>query len=160
LDPRFKDLAFARGNDQSLAKAYVFSTVREARERLSTEEEDLSAESSVEEEMEGQTSLLANFFDAGKGRKQAKSSVDQEFSIYKALPLSDLDNACPLKWWRTHCSQFPSLALAARDLLATPASSAAVERLFSKVGLTLSDRRYALSAERLRHVIFASQSED
>ncbi|MEL7342680.1 MAG: hypothetical protein AAGM67_19505, partial [Bacteroidota bacterium] len=101
LDPRFKDLAFARGNDQSLAKAYVFSTVREARERLSTEEEDLSAESSVEEEMEGQTSLLANFFNAGKGRKQAKSSVDQEFSIYKSLPLSDLDNACPLKWWRT-----------------------------------------------------------
>ena len=46
-------------------------------------------------------------------------------------------------WWKDHQGEFPNVAVMARQYLGCPASSAAVERLFSQVGI-------AFSAERIR----------
>ena len=53
-------------------------------------------------------------------------------------------------WWRDHAEEFPNLAVMARQYLGCPASSAAVERLFSQVGIAFSAKRK--SAESATHL--------
>ncbi|WAR60489.1 hypothetical protein PtB15_9B428 [Puccinia triticina] len=63
--------------------------------------------------------------------KAGPSQEDDELKKYfdGAWPLSKKGN--PLKWWKTHQSEFPRLAMVARDVLACAGSSAMVERTFS-----------------------------
>ena len=69
------------------------------------------------------------------------ASLD-EMSEYLSLPQikSKKDQDTP-DWWLEHRDQFPNLEVMARQYLGCPASSAAVERLFSKVGVAYSAKR-------------------
>jgi hypothetical protein len=60
------------------------------------------------------------------------------------------DDSSLLSWWRTHRDEYPRMAAAARDYLAIPASSVAVERLFNSGRDMLGVRRNSLSAETMR----------
>lgn len=57
---------------------------------------------------------------------KTKSEID----LYEEEPL-ELENVCPLSYWRVNTEKFPLLSSLARVYLAPPASSAPVERLFS-----------------------------
>ena len=52
-----------------------------------------------------------------------------------------------IEWWRRHCSVFPNLSKMARQYLATPATSAGVERLFSAASFTFGDMAHAIKEE-------------
>ena len=58
-------------------------------------------------------------------------------------------------WWKTK-STWPKLQLMARQYLAVPATSAGVERLFSKASLTHGDLAEAMKEETLSFALFAS----
>ena len=60
-----------------------------------------------------------------------------------------------LNWWRDHADEFPNLAVMARQYLGCPASSAAVERLFSQVGIAFSSKRKSAHADTLESILFA-----
>ena len=52
-------------------------------------------------------------------------------------------------WWLEHQQQFPNLAVMARLYLGCPATSATVERLFSKNGIAFSAKRKSSEAATL-----------
>ena len=52
-------------------------------------------------------------------------------------------------------AQFPNLEVMARQYLGCPATSATVERLFSKVGVAFSDKRKSSEAKTLANIAFA-----
>ena len=58
-------------------------------------------------------------------------------------------------WWLEHRQQFPNLEVMAQQYLGCPATSATVERLFSKVGLAFSKLRTNSEAETLKALMFA-----
>eukprot|EP00952_Eustigmatos_sp_NYUAD-ZCMA_P010470 42881-Eustigmatos_ZCMA.PRE.1 len=60
----------------------------------------------------------------------------------------------PLAWWRIYRHQFPGLARLAMYYLCIPATSAAVERFFSGMGLTVSALRACLSSETLEALVY------
>ncbi|PLW29382.1 hypothetical protein PCASD_21340 [Puccinia coronata f. sp. avenae] len=62
--------------------------------------------------------------------KSIQAQQDEEIERYKsgAWPLNKTGD--PLLWWKTHETEFPHLALVAKDVLACAASSATVERTF------------------------------
>ena len=60
-----------------------------------------------------------------------------------------------LMWWKTK-STWPKLQLMARQYLAVPATSAGVERLFSKASLAHGDLAKAMKEETLSFALFAS----
>ena len=66
----------------------------------------------------------------------------------------------PLDWWSRSNSlaRFPTVALVARAYLAIPATSVASERLFSKCGLVISDRRASLNPAHVEQIVFLSQN--
>ena len=59
------------------------------------------------------------------------------------------------EWWLANAKQFPNVERMARQYLGCPASSAAVERLFSAVGIAFSDKCKSTSAATLMDRMFA-----
>ena len=48
-------------------------------------------------------------------------------------------------WWKTHSTEYPPMALTARDYLAIPGAEVSVEWLFSSSRELLGLRRYSLT---------------
>lgn len=55
-----------------------------------------------------------------------------------------------LEWWRSHESNYPTLARMAQDYLVIPATSAPVERLFSESGNVITSERNRLGSDVIR----------
>jgi hypothetical protein len=53
-----------------------------------------------------------------------------------------------LNWWNANKSQYKCMALAAREILAIPASEVDCERLFNEGRDLLAIRRYAMSVKQ------------
>ena len=60
-----------------------------------------------------------------------------------------------LRWWQDHEGEFPDVAVMARQCLGCPATSAAVERLFPKVGIAFSKKAKSSQASTLAAKMFA-----
>lgn len=75
---------------------------------------------------------------------------------------SAVTSANPLEFWKQNRSSYPNLTIAARKVFCIQASSAASERDFSQVGLTLTARRARLkpkSVEAIELVKCARQNK-
>ena len=61
------------------------------------------------------------------------------------------------KWWMVNSVQdkFTNVAAMAHQYLGCPASSTAVERLFSYVGIAYSDKRKSAEPETIKKLMFA-----
>jgi hypothetical protein len=82
--------------------------------------------------------------------------VEDEWARYMAMPTPTNTNDCVLAWWAEQQKHLPNVARMARQFLASQASSASVERLFSKAGLVHTDLRKRLSEEQMAHILMAS----
>ena len=60
-----------------------------------------------------------------------------------------------LLWWKEHEDELPNLSRMAKQYLAFPASSAGVERLFSKAGNQYDDLSKNMKDETLKHRLMA-----
>jgi hypothetical protein len=90
---------------------------------------------------------------AGDEGLRNPEEVKDEITKYAIMPSIDMARD-PLLWWRENRHQFPGLASLAMWFLSVPATSAAVERLFSATGLTITDLRSCLSSTSLEQLVF------
>ena len=67
-----------------------------------------------------------------------------------------IDSCSSLQWWSQHRSRYPSLVPVVRMFFGVPATSVPSERLFSKAGLVISDRRSRLSPQHAEQQCFMS----
>ncbi len=84
----------------------------------------------------------------------------KEAEVYLSLPQLDnntLRDEDVLDWWKIHQTMFPNLSRMARQFLALPASSAGVERLFSRSGEMHGDKRKRLKEETLQSLLFMNK---
>jgi hypothetical protein len=70
-----------------------------------------------------------------------------ELELYLSQPVENV--ADPLKWWLTHSHTFPTLSQMALDYLSIPATSTAVERVFSQGRHLLSHTRNRMKGKTL-----------
>jgi hypothetical protein len=89
-----------------------------------------------------------------EGSQPESFDAQDELNTYFSLPDATLDTD-PLQWWPRHEKLLPSLSRMARQFLGVPASSAAVERLFSGVGQDFAKQRQAMSEETLEEITWA-----
>lgn len=91
------------------------------------------------------------------------ASIRQEMKIYlnlqhdiKVTPDGDLVEIDPVKFWNesTITRDMPALAKLANMVLSVPASSAAVERVFSHGGIIFRPHRRRLTDEHLSQLIY------
>ena len=69
-------------------------------------------------------------------------------------------NTCPLLFWKLHEARFKPLADLAKKYLGVPASSAAVERMFSISGHVLSSKRAKMSSRLFSKLVFLKLNEN
>jgi len=81
-----------------------------------------------------------------KSHGAANRAAQNEVYLSGLYPYAEADDN-PLSWWKQHACSFPVLSRVARDVLASPAVSVSVERLFSSSKHTLSETRSSLSAK-------------
>ena len=71
-------------------------------------------------------------------RDKLEDVLDEYF---ESILSGDYNGKCPLEFWKVNEQKFKPLAMLANKYLGIPASSAAVERIFSISGHILSSKR-------------------
>lgn len=145
LDPRFKNINF----EDATACGSAISKLRVACK---------SVDSSSSSESEEDRGAVFDFWQAHKllahgRRKKSTRSDTSEVTLYLSNPVSPLKTN-PLDIWEEMKSVFPSMFKEARKHLVIMGTSVSCERLFSKAGSTINQRRNRLSSKYLDKLIF------
>jgi hypothetical protein len=114
----------------------------------------LRAHSSAEEFLFGARSSASCSAFPSADVAALETEVEAQLTRFHLLaPTEDLTTG-PLAWWRAHAWQFPLLATVAMHLFSLPASTAALERLFSAAGRAVNRRRATLRPASAANLIF------
>jgi len=89
----------------------------------------------------------------------SNSDMEPELRQYLNLPLVIIDENV-LKVWETYKSVFPNLFKLAQKYFSTVASSVPSERLFSKAGNILTEKRNRISEKRISKLCFLQTITD
>lgn len=81
------------------------------------------------------------------------SAASVEITRYFEEGLLPLEND-PLKWWKENQFSYPRLFKIMKSLLSVPATSVPSERIFSKTGQIISDRRNKLTGDKVTKITF------
>ena len=176
LDPRFKKLTFK--NDRLLtqmmrtrALAWLkaeFEKNYKGKVVVAAPQPDASSDGAPDGAPDGarprhlkrRKTSTAGFFansdsEESEGEEQEGEEQD-ELAAYLALPQIKMKTERDAtEWWQEHAKEFPNVAVMARQYLGCPASSAAVERLFSQVGIAFAAKRKSASAATLEDIMFS-----
>ena len=87
-----------------------------------------------------------------------KFAATQEVKQYLELPSVE-QGTNPLLWWKDHKEMFPNIYRVVKRWLAVPATSVAVESLFSEAGLTITKLRNRLSPKTAGVLIFLCRNK-
>jgi len=100
-------------------------------------------------EMKGKKSLLQELDSKKKSVISGNKPIEDEIAKYSMVV--PIQTSTPgdqiLLWWKANQLQFPILAEMARKYLVVPATSTPVERLFSELGMLITDNRSNLAPE-------------
>jgi len=78
--------------------------------------------------------------------------IEEEYIIYFKERNEGVETH-PLKWWKANSYRFPIFAVLARRYLATPATSASIESIFSIEGNIITKLRNSLQPETVKELI-------
>ncbi|XP_044300461.1 E3 SUMO-protein ligase ZBED1-like [Varanus komodoensis] len=87
------------------------------------------------------------------GASSTHQQAEQETASFQTSKASALAQE-PLQWWKTHHTQYPLLARAARQLLGVPATSVPASWLFGSTGDAIHTKRQALTPEHVDVLVF------
>lgn len=139
LDPRTKALLFLRDDSE---RECVWEHILKLLQNLPALHEPVAPK----DESYGAFADLLRKYNIG-GVRDPSPSADLELSAYRADRPTLTD---PLAFWKVAEGKYPRVALLARNYLAVPASSATVERVFSRAGNAMSLKRTTLSEGTLQ----------
>ena len=135
LDPRFKKLPFSTS-----------SSAKHAITRMITEVESFHQSESDKRVHDSTT------------HRTAQTEAMIEVRRYFEEPNIDRSKGHPLSWWRENAIRFAKLQRLARKYLCIPGSSVPSERLFSKAGQLVSERRNRLKPKNVDILLFLNHN--
>lgn len=165
LDPRFKTLAFdsprAAETAKSLAINYVSNLIQNELQKnrpIPTEAEHTQTEETDTEESE--LSIWGTLSkkvcrEADKQKGTSRSRAILEIQRYMEDEILDRKKD-PIEWWRDRRYQYPYLSQIVQLKMCSVGTSVPCERLFSKAGLIIDEKRTRLSAHKAQQLLFLS----
>ncbi|GFR76798.1 zinc finger BED domain-containing protein 4 [Elysia marginata] len=159
LDPRFKKLSF---KDQK-------ETLEAVKRRLSQQSPPPEPEEfQPEQEVCPQASVLKRKDSIWASHDEAVESQKQTVEQPTVRPVMEMDKyekeivlpraKNPLLWWKVNGCTMPGLEKLAKKYLSCPATSTPSERLFSKAGELINQRRSNISDKNINVVLFLNKN--
>lgn len=181
LDPRYRSLPFLTEAQRAIVHEHILSILQNA---SSSTENTTNPDSSTASEPHIMTDvtdadssnqnnqvfsckrsklsqddvsiLLGGYFDTQDCEVVLPSTIKEELDMYaKERPVSTKIN--PFDWWKVNSANFPKLAMLARRVLCSPATSVPSERVFSTAGGTVTKLRAALDSKSVDKLIFVNK---
>ena len=160
LDPRFKKIPFSNT-----------SAVEQSIRRLTVEMKDLEPQTietnstDLFEPREGpsskETHSLWESFDKKimEASSRRTSTTDAFIEVRRYFEEINIDRKeDPLTWWKVNQSRFPKLQMIAKKYLCIPGSSVPSERLFSKAGELVSEKRNRIKPKNIDMMLFLNNN--
>lgn len=164
LDPRYKMGAFTDSSEAETTKQRVLGHVQEM---IARKQQPPPALSSSVPQSSGSAWNIFDTFMATENRQQGTplSKAIKEVQMYiddDILPRIDEEGnfTNPQAWWYEHRHLYPHLAEIYRTNCNVVATSVPCERMFSKTGQIISDRRASLKTEKVRQLMFLNVNLD
>ncbi|XP_030760542.1 zinc finger BED domain-containing protein 1-like [Sitophilus oryzae] len=169
LDPRFKHVGFstesATEKAKTLATNALTALINKKTDELlppltSTADPEVQA-SREQVPNEEQFSIWRSFDKKALGfvPVQSKQSRAQlEIQRYLEEPLLSR-SVNPLEWWKINTYNYPYLSELVTVKFGTVATSVPCERMFSKSGQIISDRRNRISSNKVKQIMFVNQND-
>lgn len=167
LDPRFKLLAFSdekladniKKNVIGIATSKFIEKQRTSQDNITDAEGPNNIDSDSDEELSVWGSFKKTISKSAKPKATANSQAIIEVQRYLEDDLLPR-NENPCKWWFDHKYHFPALSEIFCENFCALATSVPCERLFSKAGALITDRRNRLKANKARMLLFLNCNEN
>lgn len=155
LDPRFKKYGFKDDRKYNV----TVQRLRKEIANLNTEQDITEKISITQNENSGKSisdSIWARFDNTVSNLIQEKNSTVigiLELDRYLSAPLiSRTEN--PLSWWHERRHVYPNLFKLVKKYLCVPATSVPCERIFSKAGQVVTEKRSRLKPKNVEKILF------
>lgn len=160
LDPRFKKIYFREPLAHAKAVSKITAKITEIQKAKETLVVKQPLTPVVNSDPENLWSLH-DFMVASIGPQELDNlgGVSEELRLYLNSPLAARESN-PLQVWETLKEVYPHLYQLARDYLSRVATSVPAERLFSKAGATVTERRNRLTGKRLSKLLFMASLQE
>lgn len=175
LDPRLKKLAYLNSENANQAQLYVQKELgyliqnQKAQAgasqeiRLDPTPSTSTAEPSTSTAGAGSTSNLFSFLSQriSASHQTSTTTSDAIISVRQYLESKQLPmrTTNPIEYWASQSNFNPALSELATKFLGIPATSVPSERIFSKAGQIISDRRSNLKPTNVNMLIFLNQNK-
>ena len=176
LDPRFGQYAFTNETAKEVAKAKILTCMFGDGETSGTDNTESNAEEVSETAVTAPTDesddigdvwttfrkiLVKNKSRSSESGKSYSLSIREqmqyELDLYSRISLVE-PFSCPFQWWASNYQNFPNVSKVAKMYLAIPATSVPSERIFSKAGLVIDQRRSNLLPKHAERLICLSHN--
>lgn len=162
LDPRFKNIAFSSEKITEKVKNAVTSLIinnekkkidsSQVKDDLRRQETDTNVENSIWSSFDNKVAVLKPM-----GTAHSRAIIElQRYLEEPPIPRKE----DPLAWWKNNAYNFPHLSAIVLEKFIVVATSVPCERLFSKSGLLLSDRRNRLSSNKVKKILFLNSNKN
>ena len=154
---------FTKSDNLRLTKEFLIQEVMKIEENMATSKEPEAAEPVSKAPRQEATSSLGSILDKileeFQSEAQSVSTTSADVQVQTYLSEQTIPRKSnPLDYWKTHATQFPSLAAVATKFLCAPCTSVDSERLFSAVSNILDEKRNRLSPDKVEMLIFLKKN--
>lgn len=161
LDPRYKSSVFSDPNEARNTRKRVQDMLADAisKEMATASAPEPTANRNQSHDKFSPWSVLQDIVSQQQTVGTPLSKAIKEIDTYlneDNLPVFKKDGSwnCPLGWWRDHKYTYPNLSKLFKKYGNIMATSVPCERIFSKTGLIVSDRRTRLTTSKVEQLTF------
>ena len=161
LDPRFKKIGFA---DTSAVDQAVRRLQGEVRAMIDDEAQQTPSNADPQQSGSNDQQMVAGLwttFDekVAEATSHRSGGTDAFIEVKRYFEERNVDRKeDPLQWWKENGARFPHLMILAKKYLAIPGSSVPSERLFSKAGELISEKRSQLKPKNVDTILFLNKN--
>lgn len=160
LDPRFKLFGFSNPKAGDSIKSFVTElATKEMNRRRSNQVEEPDVSNIPATEKFSVWEDFDTVVATSQPRSTPMSGAIVEVQRYLDEPVIPR-NEDPLKWWQKFQQIYPLLSEIVRARFSVVATSVPCERIFSKTGLIINDRRTRLTSKKVEQLIFLHENSE
>lgn len=152
LDPRFKKAGLGVESAIEFSRNYVIEQLSEMKHVTSEEKRKTTERSSGNAD-------IWNFLEKKLKESQKAPTTSAELSLKQYLDLPYLNrDECPFRFWIGQSNLEPELSDMAMKFMCIPATSFPAERIYSKHGVYMTDRRSRMTTKHFDMIIFLNKN--